>query len=142
MNGRTHDAARILLAGIRLFNGTAALVAPRELARRLGVDPDLSPGALYFIRLFGIRTVLVGAELLVRRGARRDEALRLGILIHASDTVAAAMAAASGRLPPGAGRMVTAISAVNTALAIYASSCPSQSRSEDSVDGRRARRWS
>src|SRR5215218_8447073 len=103
MNGRTHDAARILLAGIRLFNGTAALVAPSDLARRLGVDPDLNPGALYFIRLFGIRTVLIGAELLVRKDERRNEALKLAILIHASDTLAAAMAASSHRLPPGVG---------------------------------------
>src|SRR5215204_1190480 len=86
MAGRTHDLARIALAAIRLFNGTAALVAPDELARRLGVDPEQHPGVLYFVRLFG-------AELLVRRGERRDEALRLAILIHASDTVAAAMAA-------------------------------------------------
>jgi len=121
MAGRTHDLARILLAGIRLFNGTAALVAPEELARRLGVDPGQNPGVLYFIRLFGIRTVLIGAELLVRRGERLDEAVKLGILVHASDTLAAAMAAASRRLPPGAGKMVTIISAVNTALAIYAS---------------------
>lgn len=128
MGSRTHDVARILLAGIRLFNGTAALVAPRELARRLGVDPDLNPGVLYFIRLFGVRTVIIGAELLVRRGERRAEALKLGILIHASDTLAAAMAASSGRLPSGDGRTITIISAVNTALAIYASSGASQTQ--------------
>ena len=99
MAARSHDIARITLAGIRLFNGTAALVAPRDLARRLGIDPERNPGALYFIRLFGIRTVLVGAELLVRRGERRHEALKLAVLIHASDTLAAAMAAWSQRLP-------------------------------------------
>jgi hypothetical protein len=120
MAARSHDIARITLAGIRLFNGTAALVAPRDLARRLGIDPERNPGALYFIRLFGIRTVLVGAELLVRRGERRHEALKLAVLIHASDTLAAAMAAWSQRLPPGVGRTITAISAVNTVLAIYA----------------------
>src|SRR3954465_3646808 len=83
MGGRTRDLARIALAGIRLFNGTAALVAPDELARRLGVDPDQNPGVLYFIRLFGIRTVLIGAELLVRRGERLDEAGKLGTLVPA-----------------------------------------------------------
>jgi len=131
MGGRTRDLARIALAGIRLFNGTAALVAPDELARRLGVDPDQHPGVLYFIRLFGIRTVLIGAELLVRQGERRDEALRLGIVIHASDTLAAAMAASSQRLPAGGGWMLTAISALNTALAIYASSGPSTGRAPE-----------
>ena len=32
--GRTHDFARITLAGIRLFNGVAALFVPTTLARR------------------------------------------------------------------------------------------------------------
>jgi hypothetical protein len=127
MAGRTHDLARIALAAIRLFNGTAALVAPDELARRLGVDPEQHPGVLYFVRLFGIRTVLIGAELLVRKGERRDEALKLAILIHASDTVAAAMAASSQRGPSG-GWTIVAISAVNTALALYASSGTSAKR--------------
>lgn len=121
MAGRTHDLARIALAAIRLFNGTAALVAPDELAKRLGVDSEQHPGVLYFVRLFGIRTVLIGAELLVRKGERRDEALKLAILIHASDTVAATMAALNQRAPAD-GWKIVAISAVNTALAIYASS--------------------
>ena len=128
MAGRTHDLARIALAAIRLFNGTAALVAPDELARRLGVDPEQHPGVLYFVRLFGIRTVLIGAELLVRQGARRDEALKLAILIHASDTVAAAMAALSQPSQSGGGWKIVAISAVNTALALYASSGASAER--------------
>jgi hypothetical protein len=34
--GRAHDFARITLAGIRLFNGVAALFVPTTLARRLG----------------------------------------------------------------------------------------------------------
>ena len=54
------------------------------------------------------------------RGERRHEALKLAVLIHASDMLAAAMAAWSQRLPPGVGRTITAISAVNTVLAIYA----------------------
>ena len=130
MAGRTHDLARIALAVIRLFNGTAALVAPEELARRLGVDSEQHPGVNYFVRLFGIRTVLIGAELLVRQGERRDEALKLGILIHASDTMAATLTALSQRAPSG-GWTIVAISAVNTALALYASSGASAERTRD-----------
>src|SRR3712207_7487934 len=47
--------SRIALAGIRLFNGTAALLAPAWLTRRLGVDPDTNPAVIYVFRLFGIR---------------------------------------------------------------------------------------
>jgi hypothetical protein len=64
--GCAHELARITLAGIRLFDGVAALLVPVPLARRLGVDPDANPSALYALRLFGVRTVLIGAQLLLR----------------------------------------------------------------------------
>jgi hypothetical protein len=115
-----HDYARVLLALIRLFNGGVALVAPQMLAGRLGVDAQANPGILYVFRMFGIRTVLIAADLLVRGEQRREEAVRDAPLIHASDTVAAALAWRSGRLPAGAGATITTISAINTALALYA----------------------
>jgi hypothetical protein len=117
---RTRDYARILLALIRLFNGLAALFAPRFLAQRLGVDTDANPAALYIMRMFGIRTVLIGIDLLRKRGQERTEVLRHAVLIHASDTLAAFLAARTGRLPAGAGRLIVGISAVNTLLAVLA----------------------
>src|SRR5438105_13591618 len=99
----SHECARILLACIRLFNGGAALLLPQVLARNIGVDPDTNPGILYVFRMFGIRTVLIGYDLLFQTGARRAEALQRAPLIHASDTIAAALAAARGRLPGRAG---------------------------------------
>jgi hypothetical protein len=117
---RTRDVARILLACIRLFNGLAALLAPQALAGRLGIDADKNPAALYVFRMFGIRTVLIGADLLLQKGERRREALRLGIIVHASDTLAAYLAGRSGKLPGNTSKMIVAISAVNTALALYA----------------------
>jgi hypothetical protein len=115
-----HDYARVLLACIRLGLGGAALLVPGFLARRIGVDPDANPGVAYVFRMFGIRTVLIGAELLVQKGEQRTEAVRRGILIHASDTLAAYLATLSGNFPKQ-GRAIVVISAVNTALAIVAS---------------------
>ncbi|MGI9147057.1 MAG: hypothetical protein ACR2IK_10970 [Chloroflexota bacterium] len=112
--------ARILLALIRLFNGLAALLVPSFLARQVGIDPDANPGALYAFRMFGIRTVLLGVELLMQTGERRAEALRRAILIHASDTLAAFLATMSGNFPKR-GRLIVYISAANTALAVIAS---------------------
>ena len=121
MHDGTRDLARRLLAAIRLFNGAAGLLFPEALARRVGVDPDANPGVLYFIRLFGVRTVVIGAELLMpETGERRATALRQAVLIHGSDTLAAGVAAFSGRLPGRTGRTITLISAVNTLLALYA----------------------
>ncbi len=114
------DYARILLALVRLVNGLAALLAPGFLARQVGIDPDANPGAQYVFRMFGIRTVLLGAGLLTQTGDRRAEALRWGILIHASDTLAALLATLHGNFPKR-GRLIVYISAANTALAVIAS---------------------
>jgi hypothetical protein len=116
---RTRDYARILLAWIRLLNGFAALLIPGFLARQIGVDPDANPAVTYVLRMFGIRTVLIGAELLVQTGDRRAEALRRAILIHASDTLAAFLASLSPRFPKQ-GRTIIWISAANTVLALIA----------------------
>ena len=90
------------------------------MARQAGVDPAANPAAPYVLRLFGVRTVLIGVELLRSSGADRRHALDRGVLIHASDTCAAALAGRAGQLPPGAARKAVAISAVNTLLALVA----------------------
>ncbi len=118
--GRTRDVARIVLAGMRLFNGLLALLAPGFLARRIGIDPEANPGIMYVFRMFGIRTVLIGADLLVQTGERRTESLRSAVLIHASDTLAAFLATSKGQFPRS-GRAIVLISAFNTALAVVAS---------------------
>ena len=117
------DLARVLLAVVRLVNGAAALAVPGVVARQIGVDPDTNPGALYVLRMFGIRTVLIGIELLVKRGEPRAAAVRQGILIHASDTLAAYVASLSGNFPRQS-RYIVWISAFNTALAIIANREP------------------
>jgi hypothetical protein len=114
------DAARVLLAGIRLANGSVALVAPSAFARRAGVDAESSPAALYALRLFGIRTVLIGAELLRRDPAARVRALRIAPLIHVSDVASAAIAGSRKQLPAKAARTAVLVSGINVALALLA----------------------
>ena len=117
---RAHDYARITLAGIRLFNGVAALFVPTTLARRLGVDPEANPAALYALRLFGVRTVLIGAQLLLRNGGVRAHSLRVAPVIHALDASAALVAGNRGQLPRRAATTAAVISTVNTVLAVIA----------------------
>ncbi len=112
------DYASILLAGIRLFNGAAALFAPTLLARQFRDNPNSA--VIYVLRLFGVRTIIVGIELLVPDEEVRASALRYALPIHASDTLSAALAGIQGQLPPHVSIMLTAISGVNTALAIIA----------------------
>ena len=118
--GRLPNAARLVLAGIRLVNGTASLVAPATFARRLGVDQEAEPAALYALRLFGVRTVLLGTELLSRNPEVRARALRLAVGIHLSDTIAAGIAAASRQLPAKGAKAAVVTSSVNTVLALVA----------------------
>ncbi len=112
------DYARILLAGIRLFNGAAALFAPKLLARQFGDNPNHA--VIYVLRLFGVRTIIAGIELLVPDEELRASALRFAIPIHASDTLSAALAGIQGQLPSRVSIMLTTISGVNTVLAIVA----------------------
>ena len=117
---RVHEYARYTLAGIRLFNGVAALVAPNALARQLGVDPQANRAAIYVLRLFGTRTVLIGAQLLLRDGGLRAHALRAAPAIHALDATAALLAGNRGQLPRGAANTAAVISTFNTVLAVLA----------------------
>lgn len=116
------DAARArkLLAAVRLVNGGLALLAPQLLLRRLGTDPDRDPSGIYPFRMFGIRTVLIGADLLLLTGEQSRRATRLAVVIHASDTVTAATCLVKGYLPRRAGVAATLISATNTGLAVIA----------------------
>jgi hypothetical protein len=116
--------ARKALAGVRLVNGTLGLFAPQVLLRRLGTDPDVDPSGVYPFRMFGIRTILIGADLLILQGEQRRRATKLAVLIHASDTISAATAGLTGRLPRKAAIVTTLISAGNTALAVVATREP------------------
>ncbi|WP_222262820.1 hypothetical protein [Modestobacter marinus] len=112
------DLARVLLAGVRLTMGTAGLLAPGLVIRRLAIDPATQPGMRYPLRMFGIRTVLIGAELLDGNPRRREHAEQLAPVVHGSDTVSAFLAWRRGDLPPRAGAMATAISAANLVLSL------------------------
>ena len=108
------------LAAIMLTNGSLALLAPRWMMGTLGVRAETQPAAIYALRMFGIRTVLVAADLCLEP-RRRRRALREGILMHSTDGAAALVAAALGELPVRQGLMAAGISAVNTVLCLAGS---------------------
>jgi hypothetical protein len=112
--------ARYLLAGVRLVNGVTGLVAPRLFIGRIDGGRTPSPAAIYAFRMFGIRTVLLGLDLLARRDAEARQALRAGVLIHASDTVTATLLGVGNRVSPRTAVLLTLISAGNVALALTA----------------------
>lgn len=112
--------ARLALAGIRLTVGTIALLAPRTFARQLEVDPNLHPAVIYVARMFGIRTIFIGADLLSRDEALRARALRTGVVIHVSDATAAGIAALRHQIPARAALRAMLLSSINAALAVLA----------------------
>jgi len=101
---------------IRIVNGTVALVAPGRLAQRLGVEATAGGLLPYVFRMFGVRTVVIGRDLLRKEPA----AVRSATLVHGCDTLAAVLATSTGRVPRRIGAVVVAISAANTALALLA----------------------
>jgi hypothetical protein len=108
------------LATIRLGTGTGGLLFPRQLAARIGVELDAHDPAVYLLRLFGIRTVLIGADLLLVHGDERNRALRTGVVIHLSDAWSAAAAGVRQQLPRRPAVMATVISTINAGLAVAA----------------------
>jgi hypothetical protein len=117
---RLADRARTTLGVVRLINGALGLLAPGVLVRRLGGEATASPVARYAFRLFGVRTILLGAELLLPNGPVRDQARRTAVIVHAADTAAAAWGAWRRELPPRIAMATVAISAINTLLALLA----------------------
>jgi hypothetical protein len=113
MIGRDH--ARIALATIRLVNGAMALLAPEMMLRRLGADPAANKVAIYPLRMFGIRTVVLGVDLLA--GGSVPQKGRVGVVIHATDAVSAITAGLRRQLPARVAVVAATISLTNTALA-------------------------
>ena len=68
---RVPGLARVALAAIRIVNGSAALAAPELLARNLGVRRADNQAVQYVFRMFGIRTVGIGLQLLLPEGELR-----------------------------------------------------------------------
>ena len=112
-------AARLLLACIRLFNGAMALFAPQMIIRRFKADESAEDPevAVYALRMFGIRTILIALDLMRGKGPVGAHAVRVAPIIHASDLITAALVARGGRVPKETGALIVAISGFNTLLA-------------------------
>jgi hypothetical protein len=118
MRESLRTSARLLLASIRLLNGSIALCLPGLITRQLGTVAEEQPATQYALRMFGIRTILLAFDLLRPAGAVRDQAIRMAPIIHAADTIAASLAARSRSIPARAGRAIITISAINTLLSL------------------------
>ena len=113
--------ARYALGVVRIVNGAIGLAAPALIMRRFGeTAPEGNPAATYGLRLFGVRTVLIGLDLLRAPGEELDHALRVAPVIHASDTATVLALRRSKQLAPELARPLALISGTNTVLALTA----------------------
>jgi hypothetical protein len=117
---RVGQAARFALAGIRVINGGLALIAPGVIIGRFGEQPGGDSAATYALRMFGVRTVLLGVDLAALSGEPLRRALGQAVVIHGTDTATAAALGLSGRVRPRTAIPLTLISLTNTTLAITA----------------------
>lgn len=108
------------LAAVRLANGGIALLAPGLIARRLSDVQHNDAALTYVLRMFGIRTIFLGLDLLLVSRDSRARSLRRSPLIHAIDAVAAGAGLVSGRLERRAGLIGLAMSTVNLGLSLAA----------------------
>jgi hypothetical protein len=111
--------ARRLRGVVRLVKGTLALAAARFLLGRLGTDPDQDASRSYPFRLFGVRSVLIGADRLVLTGDQARPASKVAVAIQATDTATPATLV-KGHLLGRAGSVATLAPAVNSMLAVIA----------------------
>src|SRR5688572_28019537 len=93
------NRTRTVLAVVRLVNGAGATFFPVAFSKRLGVDVTAFPSAIYALRMFGIRTLLISGDLLLRRGDSLHQAILVSPLIHAADASTAIVAGVKGQLP-------------------------------------------
>jgi hypothetical protein len=113
--------ARYALGGVRIIAGTTGLLAPAMIISRFGDgNPAANPAAIYGLRLFGIRTVLIGVDLIRLHGRDLDRALRAAPIIHASDTATVLALQRNKQLSPERARPLLLISGLNTVLAVTA----------------------
>ena len=117
---RFGQAARFALAGIRMINGGLALIAPGVIIGRFDEQPASDNAATYGLRMFGVRTVLLGIDLVALTGNPLRRALGQAVIIHGTDTATAALLGVTGRVKPRTAIPLTLISMTNTALAITA----------------------
>ena len=119
--GTVGTAARYALGGIRIVNGALGLFAPALISGRLGENPPAGAAATYGLRLFGIRTIVIGADLIRLHGPALDAAVRSAPVIHASDVATVLALRQSKQLSPERARPLLIISGINTLLAVLAS---------------------
>jgi hypothetical protein len=117
---RAATFGRVALALVRLVNGFLGLLLPGVLIGRIDSADPSSPAAVYAFRLFGVRTLLLGRDLLVRDASVRAKAVQEAPLIHASDTATATLLTLSGRVSLRSGAPLIAVSGTNTLLALLA----------------------
>jgi hypothetical protein len=112
--------ARIALGMIRLINGAIALTAPQIITHRFDAEgqSEPAPAAVYGLRMFGIRTVLLAIDLLRPAGPERSHAMHFAPVVHATDLCTAILVARSGRVPRQTGMLIVGISGLNTLLSL------------------------
>jgi len=125
MTAPTAKQRRDLLVGVRATFGTVALVAPRLALRLLGLDPDRHPPLVYLTRVFAVRDLVLAHQLASATNEdEAEEAIRGGIVVDASDALAALAGGMSGRLPTRAAAMGALGGLIGVCMGLTARSGP------------------
>lgn len=120
-NTLTAAQARNALVGIRAGLGVGTLLAPRLTGRLFGIDPGANPAAVYLARLFGARELFMVAPFLFEDADDLQRyALEAGVVVDATDAVAAMAAGARGGIGKRAAAMATVVALLAVGLGLTA----------------------
>ncbi|WP_280317007.1 hypothetical protein [Nocardia wallacei] len=111
---RTLAAALRGLAAGRIALGAAALLAPRQLGRALGIR--LSPESVYLTRIFGARAVALGLGYLTAPATERPRWQRLALMVDILDTTHGAGHLVRGDVARSASAPLVALTATYMAI--------------------------
>ncbi len=101
--------------------GVSALLAPRVVAKLLGIDPADNPAIPYITRMFGVRELYMASPFLMPApGLDEQELASRAVPVDAIDAAAAFAAGLKGYLPWRAALPATAIAAGGTWLGAQA----------------------
>jgi hypothetical protein len=137
--GRAHDFARTTLHGHQAVQRCRGAVCANDAGPSVGSRSGSQPCPLYALRLFGVRTVFIGAQLLLRDSGVHAHSLRIAPVIHALGATAALIAGERGQLPRRAATTAALISTVITVLAVIAQNRDAEDRGQARKAPRNAR---
>jgi hypothetical protein len=117
----TPSQARTAVVGMRFTLAAAVGLMPRVSGRLFGISADENPAAPYLARLYAVRNLLMGLDMLRAGSGRELEAVaQRHAAVDAVDAAASLLGGSRGYLSPRAAWMTGSVALVAVGLGLRA----------------------